>query len=70
MAKLATEHPDVAVQFNAGNFTAQKTRNVFSSIPIDQAYEQNNALIKGSAEQLDLPTTQKPSAVGWLLEQK
>ena len=29
-------------------FVVHKTRRIFSSIPIDQAHEQNNALIKGS----------------------
>ena len=30
MAKLATEHPDVAAQFNAGNFTVQKKQESYS----------------------------------------
>ena len=47
MAALLMKHPGVAREFRAGNFTVQKTKNVFSSIPIDQAHEQNNALIKG-----------------------
>ena len=61
MAKLATGHPDVAAQFNAGNFIVQKTRMVFSSIPIDQAHEQNNALIKGDGGAVGL--TDNPSAL-------
>ncbi|KAG7161157.1 hypothetical protein Hamer_G024212, partial [Homarus americanus] len=47
MAELEKKHPDVAREFNVGNFAVQKTRKVFSSIPIDQAHEQNNACIKG-----------------------
>ena len=61
MAKLETEHSDVAAQISADNFTVQKTRKVFSSIPIDQAQEQNNALIKGDGEALGL--TNNPSAL-------
>jgi len=47
MAELTTKHPDVARKFSEGHFTVQKTQKVFSSIPIDQAHEQNNACIKG-----------------------
>jgi len=39
--------PDVAVQFQQGKFAVSKTSNPFSAIPIDQAHEQNNALVKG-----------------------
>ena len=46
MAALQMKHPGVARKCVAGNFTVRKTKNVFSSIPIDQAHEQNNALIK------------------------
>ena len=47
MVNLEIDHPDVAKEFKAGKFTVQKTTRVFSSMPIDQAHEQNNALIKG-----------------------
>ncbi|KAG7166419.1 hypothetical protein Hamer_G005518 [Homarus americanus] len=52
---------DVAREFNAGNFTVQKTRKVFSSIPIDQAHEQNNACIKGDGGAVGV--TNNPSAL-------
>ena len=38
---------EVAKEFNNGKFFVHKARWVFSSIPIDQAHEQNNNLIKG-----------------------
>ena len=47
MAELPTKHPKVAKVFNDGKFTVKKTNRVFSTIPIDQTHEQNNALIKG-----------------------
>ena len=66
MAKLATEHSDVAAQYNAFNFTVQKTRKGFSSIPIDQAHEQNNALIKGDGGAVGL--ADNPSALNcWMV---
>ena len=46
LTELPTKYPDVAREFNAGNFTIQKSNRVFSAIPIDQAHEQNNACSK------------------------
>ena len=42
-ADLHKAHPDVYRKFKSGHFTEQKTKRVFSAIPIDQAHEQNNA---------------------------
>jgi hypothetical protein len=61
MAELFTKHPNVTKEFKAGKFTVQKTRKVFSSIAIDQAHEQNNALIKGDGGAVGL--TDNPSAL-------
>ena len=61
MAALPMKHPGVAREFGAGNFTVRKTKNVLSSIPIDQAHEQNNALIKGDGGSIGL--TDNPSAL-------
>jgi len=36
MVTLPTAHPEVAREFEAGNFTIQKTSQQFSAIPIDQ----------------------------------
>ena len=66
MAVLPMKHPGVAREFGAGNFTERKTKNVFSSIPIDQAHEQNNALIKGDGGAVGL--TDNPSALlRWMI---
>ncbi len=43
-----------------GNWVISKTTNRFSSIPIDQAHEQNNELVKGSGGAVGL--TENPSA--------
>jgi len=61
MAELTIKHPDVARKFSEGHFTVQKTQRVFSSIPTDQAHEQNNACIKGDGGAVGL--TDKPSAL-------
>ena len=61
MVALPMKHPGVAREFDAGNFTVRKTKNVFSCIPIDQAHEQKNALIKGDGGAVGL--TDNPSAL-------
>ena len=69
MAALPMKHPGVARKFSAGNFTVRKTKNVFPSIPIDQAHEQNNALMKGDGGAVGL--TDKPSALLlWLIAER
>ena len=42
------------------NWVIQKTTNLFSSMPIDQAHEQNKALMKGSGRAVGL--IENPSA--------
>ena len=44
-----------------GHWVVPKTTNRFSSIPIDQAHEQNNDLVKGSGGAVGL--TENPSAL-------
>ena len=61
MAELPKVHPDIYTQFNCGHFTDQKTKQVFSAIPIDQAHEQNNACVKGDG---GAQTTQVPCSGG------
>ncbi len=39
-------------------WVVQKTSNVFSSIPIDQAHEQNNRLVKGAGGAVGLTEIQ------------
>ena len=61
MINLPETHPDVAAKFNAGHFTAKKTKRAFSAIAIDQAHEQNNAYVKGDGDAIGL--TENPSAL-------
>ena len=66
MSALPIKHPGVAREFRPGNFTVRKMKNMFSSIPIDQAHEQNNALIKGDGGAVGL--TDNPSALlRWMI---
>ena len=66
MIALPMKHPGVAREFRAGNFTVSNTNNVFSLIPIDQAHEQNNALIKGDGGAVGV--TDNPSALlRWMI---
>ena len=66
MAELPKVHPDIYTQFNCGHFTVQKTKRVFSAIPIDQAHEQNNACVKGDGGAVGL--TDNPSALRrWMI---
>jgi hypothetical protein len=61
MAELPEKHPEISRKFNAGHFTVQKSKRVFSSIPLDQAHEQNNACVKGDGGAVGL--TEDPSAL-------
>ena len=47
MLALEHSHPDIYREFLAGNFTISKSRRKFSSLAIDHAHEQLNAVIKG-----------------------
>ena len=58
MAELSTKHPEIAAAFYEGKFVVNKTNSVFS---VDQAHEQNNALIKGDGGAVGL--TSNPSAL-------
>ena len=66
MIELSTKHPEVAAEFNHGNFTIQITNRVFSSIAIDQAHEQHNAYVKGDGGAVGL--TNNPNALRrWMI---
>ena len=54
MAELANKHPDVFTEFSNGHFTVQKTKRMFSAIPLDQAHDQNNAYVKGDGGAIGL----------------
>ena len=66
MVALPMKHPGVAREFRAGNFTVRKTKNVFSSIPIDQAHEQNNALLKGDGGAVGV-TDNRSALLHWMV---
>ena len=61
MSLLPKTHPDIYREFNAGHFTVQKTKPVFSAMAIDQAHEQINAHIKGDGGAVSL--TDNPSVL-------
>ena len=60
MKELPTKAPEVAQAFASGKFTIQKTDKPFSSIALDQAHEQMNAMVKGEGGAIGL--TESPDA--------
>ena len=48
MVSLQKTPPEVHSEFLKGNFVVNKLTHEFSAIAIDQAYEQNNACVKGN----------------------
>ncbi|KAJ8865818.1 hypothetical protein PR048_033340 [Dryococelus australis] len=63
---LPKNYPDVDSAFKQGLFLGQKSGNEFSGIGLDQAQEQNNALIKGDGGGVGLLTD--PAALRrWML---
>ena len=66
MTSLHETHPDLYVQFVNGNFVIRKTQRRFSAISIDQAHEQNNALVKDEGGAIGL--TENPAAfLRWMV---
>ena len=63
MVELPNKQPRVYKEFSTsgGKFTVQKMTNTFSSIPLDQAHEQNNELIKGDGGVIGI--TETPGAL-------
>ena len=51
-------HPDIFTEFSRGHFVVRKTEKTFSSMVIDQAHEQNNAVIKGDGGAIGLTEDQ------------
>ena len=66
MAELANKHPDVFTEFSNGQFTVQKTKRMFSAIPLDQSHEQNNAYVKGDGGDIGL-TDNAPALRRWMV---
>ena len=66
MRSLDQMVPHVASEFKKGLFTVNKSLKRFSSIAIDQAHEQNNAMVKGEGGAVGL--TENPNAFRrWML---
>ena len=61
MLALQTKHPEIYKEFDQSNFTIRETVSKFSNIAIDQAHEQNNALVKGDGGAIGL--TEDPAAL-------
>lgn len=55
------ELPDIHRSFISGQFVIRKSNRIFSAISVDQAHEQNNAVVKGDGGAVGL--TQDPSAL-------
>ena len=67
---LEEQHPGVASEFHKGNFVIHKSRRDFSAMAIDQAHEQNNAVIKGDRVLLACQKTLLHFEDGWWQVQK
>ena len=66
MCELDKKAPEVAEAFKQGLFTVTKTTQRFSAIAIDQAHEQNNAMVKGDGGAVGL--TENASALRrWMI---
>lgn len=61
MCMLKDVNPEVHIEFQNGAFTINKTGNPFSSMAIDQAHEQNNAMVKDDGGAVGL--TENPGAL-------
>jgi len=64
MLLLEKNHPEVYSQFRDGKFSLSKSKRKFSSIAIDQAHEQLNAVIKGDGGAIGL-TENEASLCRW-----
>jgi hypothetical protein len=61
MLELESKAQDVAQAFQNGQFTIKKTNREFNFIAIDQAREQNNAMVKGDGGIIGI--TEDPAAL-------
>ena len=61
MCELPTKHPTVFAEFMEGAFVVHKTKKLFSSIALDHAHEQINAVVKGDGGAVGL--TENPAAL-------
>ena len=61
MMALSHLHPDIHTEFVKGHFTVNKTSYAFSNLAVDQAHEQNNAVVKDDGGAVGL--TECPAAL-------
>ena len=61
MCELPLKHPDVYAEFRNGSFVVHKTKRLFSSIALDHAHEQVNAVVEGEGGAVGL--TENPAAL-------
>ena len=61
MVTLKQKHPQLARELASGKFVVQKSTPEFSSMVIDQAHEQVNAVVKGDGGAIGV--TEDPSAL-------
>ena len=58
---LSHLHPDIHTEFVKGHFTVNKTSYAFSNLAVDQAHEQNNAVVMDDGGAVGL--TECPAAL-------
>ena len=63
LMKLELVCPNIYKEFCSGNYVVRKTINPFSVITLDQAHEQNNAIIKGVGGAVGLLSKDMDSAL-------
>eukprot|EP00745_Piridium_sociabile_P026562 TRINITY_DN4240_c0_g2_i9.p1 TRINITY_DN4240_c0_g2~~TRINITY_DN4240_c0_g2_i9.p1 ORF type:complete len:1084 (-),score=281.98 TRINITY_DN4240_c0_g2_i9:490-3741(-) len=61
MVTLEQKHPQLAQEFQSGNFVVHKSSREFSAMAIDQAHEQANAVIKADGGAIGV--TEDPAAL-------
>ena len=66
MKSLHLTNPAIHTAFKAGGFVISKTVRKFSDIPIDQAHEQNNKLVKGDGGAIGL-TENSAELTRWMV---
>ena len=61
MCELPLKRPDVYAEVRNGSFVVHKTKRLFSSIALDHAHEQVNAVVEGEGGAVGL--TENPAAL-------
>ena len=64
MVLLPTTHPSILEEFLVGGFVINKTGSPFSSIAVDHAHEQNNAIVKGNGGAMGLTELKRGMVAG------